>query len=87
METFTKVDANTIEITAEVKAPEVIVKEFSQLEADLKQAQDSLVYVQQRHAEEILPIQKTIDLMKARVAEATKQGVIAKPISSEPLEE
>jgi hypothetical protein len=93
METFTKISDNEIEITAEVKAPEVMVKEFSELQADLDQAIASREYVVSRHAEELKPIDETIALMTKRVAEATKQGVVAKvevveaPVEELPVEE
>ena len=80
METFKKLTAESIEIAPEAIVQEKITKTLEELEADLKQAQDSLVYVQQRHADEIAPIQATIDLMKKRLDEATKLGIVAKSI-------
>lgn len=80
METFSKIDAETISITAAVKAPEVYTKDLKQLQDELKQAKDSLVYVKQRHAEEIAPIQATIDLFQKRYDEAVKLGIKLKPV-------
>lgn len=80
METYTKLDENRITIKPEVITPDEVVKEYSELEKDLAQAQESLVYVQSRHAEEIKPIQATVDLFQKRVDEATKKGVVAKPV-------
>lgn len=79
METFVKIDENTISITAEVKEPEVFTKDLKTLQDELQQAKDSLVYVQQRHSDEIAPIQKTIDLLAKRLSEAEKLGIEIKP--------
>ena len=80
MEIFKKLDENTLSITSEVKEPEVMEKTLDELESELKQAQDSLIYVQQRHADEIAPIQATIDLMQKRLDEAKKLNIVAKPV-------
>ena len=77
METFKKI-ADKLEIAPEAIVQEKITKTLEELEADLKQAQDSLVYVMQKHADEIAPIQKTIDLMQKRFDEAIKLGIVAK---------
>ena len=80
MEIYKKLDAESIEIAPEAIVQEKITKTLEDLQSDLKQAQDSLVYVQQRHADEIAPIQATIDLMQKRVDEAKKLGLVKKEL-------
>lgn len=78
METFTKVDKNTLKITVTpVVAVTTIDKKYEELESDLKQAKDSLIYIKQRHADEIAPIQITIDLMQARLDQAKALNLTA----------
>lgn len=72
-ETFSKVDSYTMQITVPAE-PVVIEKTLDELEAELAQAKESLVYVKQRHADEIAPIQKTIDLFQLRYDECVKAG-------------
>lgn len=75
-----KIDAYRVEeYEAEKIVPEVILatKTLNELEADLKQAQDSRVYV---YEQQIKPIDDTIALMQAKVDEAKAQGVVVKPV-------
>ena len=72
-ETFEKIDENTVKVTAQTET--VINKTLTELKKDLTQAEESLVMVTARHADEEVAIQKTIELFQARLAEAEKLGV------------
>ena len=71
-----KIVNNQLEITDQAETV-VTKKTYEELEAALKQAQDSLVQVKARHAEEEKAIQDTIDLMAERFKQATDGGVKA----------
>ncbi len=84
METFKKIDGETLEITSREEAVKNN-KTLNELEAELQQAKDSLDYVKSQHNEAETKIQKTIDLFQARVDEAKALGIkeIVKPITEE----
>jgi uncharacterized protein with PhoU and TrkA domain len=94
MEKITKKSTYEVEIKkVEEIVPETLVatKSLAELEADLTQAKDSLVYIKQRHADEIVPIQKTIDAFQFRYDEAVRLAIkpveVVKPVLEEPIAE
>lgn len=74
--------------------PETLIatKGLPELLADLNQAKESLVYIKSRHADEIKPIQETIDRLQFRYDEAVRLSIKeepapVKPVLEVPLEE
>lgn len=77
METFRKIDENTLGITPEVKEVVEVGLTPEENEANLKQAQDSRVYAYEQH---IKPIDDTIIIMQKRVDEQNRLNIVTKEV-------